>query len=69
MIEQAHDFPLSFRSLRLLLQREHLSVHHLHRVESAVLFRAAEAAEVDTADVAAPDLAHKAKVAEREVRL
>lgn len=69
VVQHAHDFPFSLRPLRLLLQRQHVIIHHLHRIEPPFLRPAAEAAEVNPPDVAAADLAHKTKVTEAEIRL
>lgn len=69
VVQKPHDFPLSLRPLRLLLQRQHLVIHHFHGVKPPLLRRRAEAAQVHSADVAAPDLPHQAEVAEGQVCL
>jgi len=72
MVHHLQNLPLHLRSLRLLLQRHRLLVHHLHRVETGVLVVVlvagvvAETAEVDGADVAGADAAEEVEVAEGE---
>lgn len=56
MIEHPQDPLLRLSSLHLLLLRQSLLVHDLHGVEPVVLAAsAAEAAQIDGSDVAAPD--------------
>lgn len=65
VVHHLQNLSLHLRSLRLLLQRHRLLVHHLHRVE-ALLLVVAEAAEVHGADVAGADAAEEVEVAEGE---
>jgi len=65
VVHHLQNLSLHLCSLRLLLQRHRLLVHHLHRVEALVLV-VAEAAEVHGADVAGADAAEEMEVAEGE---
>lgn len=75
MIEHLEDLLLHLRSVHLLLHRQILLVHHLHRVEAriiAILFAvvgAPQAAEVHGADIAGADPADQPEVAECKARL
>nr|GLL29009.1 hypothetical protein CR513_22264 [Ipomoea trifida] len=55
----------NLRSLNFLLQRQNLAVHHFHGVNLS-FSAAAEAAEIDSPNIAAADLADQAKVPEAQ---
>lgn len=65
VVNHLQNLSLHLRSLRLLLQRHGLLVHHLHRVEALVLV-VAKATEVHSADVAGADAAEEVEVTEGE---
>ena len=64
MIEHFEYFSLRFGSLKLLLHRQNIFIHHFHSVIAALI--ALETAEIHFPDVAASDGANEAEVTEAE---